>query len=52
MILQMLPPAPVFVEQFILDRTLTPAIQTFGHKAVRMIDLACGSGHFLLGGQP
>src|ERR1051326_2709590 len=41
---------PVFVEQFILDRTLTPAIQTFGYKAVRMIDLTCGSGHFLLGG--
>jgi hypothetical protein len=41
---------PVFVEQFILDRTLTPAIQTFGYQAVRMIDLTCGSGHFLLGG--
>ena len=41
---------PVFVEQFILDRTLTPAISTFGFKAVRMIDLTCGSGHFLLGG--
>ena len=41
---------PVFVEQFILDRTLTPAIQTFGFKVVRMIDLTCGSGHFLLGG--
>ena len=41
---------PVFVEQFILDRTLTPAISTFGYKAVRMIDLTCGSGHFLLGG--
>lgn len=41
---------PVFVEQFILDRTLTPAIQTFGYKVVRMIDPTCGSGHFLLGG--
>lgn len=41
---------PEFVERFILDRTLTPAIQTFGFKAVRMIDITCGSGHFLLGG--
>jgi hypothetical protein len=41
---------PVFVEQFILDRTLTPAIETFGFKVVRMIDPTCGSGHFCLGG--
>ncbi len=41
---------PVFVEQFILDRTLTPAIETFGFYEVRMIDPTCGSGHFLLGG--
>lgn len=41
---------PVFVEQFILDRTLTPAIETFGFREVRMIDPTCGSGHFLLGG--
>ncbi len=41
---------PVFVEEFILDRTLEPAIQTFGLKVVRMIDPTCGSGHFLLGG--
>jgi hypothetical protein len=41
---------PVFIEQFILDRTLTPAIETFGFRAVRMIDPTCGSGHFLLGG--
>lgn len=41
---------PVFVEQFILDRTLTPAIQSFGFRVVRMIDPTCGSGHFLLGG--
>ena len=40
---------PVFVEEFILDRTLTPAIQTFGYKVVRMIDPTCGSGHFCLG---
>lgn len=41
---------PVFVEEFILDRTLTPAIETFGFREVRMIDPTCGSGHFLLGG--
>jgi hypothetical protein len=41
---------PDFVEQFILDRTLTPAIETFGFRTVRMIDPTCGSGHFLLGG--
>lgn len=41
---------PEFVEEFILDRTLTPAINTFGLKVVRMIDCTCGSGHFALGG--
>ena len=41
---------PDFVEEFILDRTLTPAIETFGYRQVRMIDPTCGSGHFLLGG--
>jgi hypothetical protein len=41
---------PEFVEEFILDRTLTPAIREFGHREVRMIDPTCGSGHFLLGG--
>lgn len=41
---------PVFVEEFILDRTLEPAIATFGLRTVRMIDPTCGSGHFLLGG--
>ena len=40
---------PVFVEEFILDRTLTPAIAEFGLETVRMIDPTCGSGHFLLG---
>lgn len=40
---------PVFVEEFILDRTLTPAINEFGYQVVRLIDPACGSGHFLLG---
>ncbi|WP_295433219.1 BREX-2 system adenine-specific DNA-methyltransferase PglX [uncultured Thiodictyon sp.] len=40
---------PEFVEEFILDRTLTPALDTFGYQAVRLIDPTCGSGHFLLG---
>jgi hypothetical protein len=39
---------PGFVIDFILDRTLTPAIDTFGLEQVRMIDPSCGSGHFLL----
>lgn len=41
---------PEFIEEFILDRTLTPAIETFGYQHVRMIDPTCGSAHFLLGG--
>jgi hypothetical protein len=40
---------PVFVEEFILERTLEPAIAEFGLKDFKMIDPACGSGHFLLG---
>ena len=40
----------MFVEEFILDRTLNPAIDEFGLDTVRMIDPTCGSGHFLLGG--
>src|SRR5439155_10740089 len=55
---------PEFVEEFILDRTLEPALDEFGLDAApvydregkpitspgfRMIDPACGSGHFLLG---
>lgn len=40
---------PEFVEEFILDRTLEPAIKTFGFKGIRMIDPTCGSGHFVLG---
>ena len=67
---------PDFVEEFILDRTLEPALDEFGlepsgqRSAVsdqqeteadscslkadrfRMIDPACGSGHFLLGAFP
>ncbi len=41
---------PEFVEEFILERTLIPAIREFGYHEVRMIDPTCGSGHFLLGG--
>lgn len=40
---------PEFVEEFILDYTLDPAIDAFGLDQVRMIDPTCGSGHFLLG---
>jgi hypothetical protein len=57
---------PDFVEEFILDRTLEPALDEFGVDAAaveregkrptepgfRMIDPACGSGHFLLGAFP
>ncbi|MET9696991.1 BREX-2 system adenine-specific DNA-methyltransferase PglX [Streptomyces sp. NPDC006529] len=54
---------PEFVEEFILDLTLEPAVSDheFGlnpvwtgpdgkeHRGLRTIDPACGSGHFLLG---
>lgn len=59
---------PDFVEAFILDRTLEPALDEFGLTPGRsplaeakaekradyfqMIDPACGSGHFLLGAFP
>jgi hypothetical protein len=61
---------PVFVEEFILDRTLEPALDEFGLEdglpkpsslprdglgrpsSFKMIDPACGSGHFLLGAFP
>ena len=43
---------PEFVEEFILDRTLTPALDQFGITGLRLIDPACGSGHFLLGAFP
>ncbi len=41
---------PDFVRAFILDRTLTPALETFGAEKVRLLDPACGSGHFLIDG--
>ncbi|MEP7121464.1 MAG: BREX-2 system adenine-specific DNA-methyltransferase PglX, partial [Byssovorax sp.] len=40
---------PRFVESFILDRTLEPAIERFGLDETTIIDPTCGSGHFLLG---
>lgn len=50
---------PEFVEEFILDYTLEPALDEFGldgnkiyqadSKGFRLIDPTCGSGHFLLG---
>ncbi|GAA3121434.1 BREX-2 system adenine-specific DNA-methyltransferase PglX [Streptosporangium carneum] len=44
---------PDFVEEFILDYTLTPALEEFREEFLkgdfRLIDPTCGSGHFLLG---
>ncbi len=40
---------PDFVEEFILDRTLDTALETFGIDATTLLDPTCGSGHFLLG---
>ncbi|WP_394159781.1 BREX-2 system adenine-specific DNA-methyltransferase PglX [Galactobacter valiniphilus] len=40
---------PDFVEEFILDLTLTPAVGEFGLDGLKLIDPTCGSGHFLLG---
>lgn len=40
---------PEFVESFILDHSLTPALEAFGLAQTRLIDPTCGSGHFLLG---
>jgi hypothetical protein len=40
---------PDFVEKFILEQTLHPAIAEYGLSTVRLIDPTCGSGHFLLG---
>ncbi len=39
---------PNFVVDFILDRTMDPALQDFGLDGFRIIDPACGSGHFLI----
>jgi hypothetical protein len=39
---------PDFVRAFILDRTLGEALQEWPADEVRVIDPACGSGHFLI----
>jgi hypothetical protein len=40
---------PEFVEEFILDRTLDPALAERPLDGFKLIDPTCGSGHFLLG---
>src|SRR5699024_6825767 len=40
---------PEFVEEFILDQTLTPALRERPLEGFKLIDPTCGSGHFLLG---
>ena len=40
---------PVFVEEFILDRTMEPALAERPLEGFKLIDPTCGSGHFLLG---
>jgi len=40
---------PEFVEEFILDQTLDPALAERPLEGFKMIDPTCGSGHFLLG---
>jgi len=40
---------PEFVEEFILDQTMEPALAERPLEGFRLIDPTCGSGHFLLG---
>ncbi|MGW2395398.1 BREX-2 system adenine-specific DNA-methyltransferase PglX [Kitasatospora sp. NPDC001664] len=40
---------PIFVEEFILDHTLDPALLERPLTDFKLIDPTCGSGHFLLG---
>ncbi|WP_412080375.1 BREX-2 system adenine-specific DNA-methyltransferase PglX [Streptomyces sp. SCL15-6] len=40
---------PEFVEEFILDRTMNPAVREFGYEELKVIDPTCGSGNFVLG---
>lgn len=40
---------PEFVEEFILDQTLEPALKDRPLEGFTLIDPTCGSGHFLLG---
>ncbi|WP_329248524.1 BREX-2 system adenine-specific DNA-methyltransferase PglX [Streptomyces sp. NBC_01478] len=39
---------PEFVAEFILDRTMDPAVREFGYEGLKVIDPTCGSGHFVL----
>lgn len=40
---------PTFVEEFILNQTMNPALDDRPLEGFTVIDPACGSGHFLLG---
>jgi hypothetical protein len=40
---------PEFVEEFILDQTMEPALDERPLEGFKLIDPTCGSGHFLLG---
>ncbi|NTY62302.1 BREX-2 system adenine-specific DNA-methyltransferase PglX [Mycolicibacterium sphagni] len=40
---------PEFVEEFILDQTMEPALADRSLEGFTVIDPTCGSGHFLLG---
>lgn len=40
---------PEFVEEFILEQTLEPALKDRPLEGFKVIDPTCGSGHFLLG---
>lgn len=40
---------PEFVEEFILDQTMEPALKERPLEGFKLIDPTCGSGHFLLG---
>lgn len=40
---------PKFVEEFILDQTMEPALKDRPLEGFKIIDPTCGSGHFLLG---
>jgi hypothetical protein len=40
---------PSFIADLILDRTVRPAMDSFGLRGLRIIDPVCGSGTFLLG---
>ena len=40
---------PEFIEEFILDQTMEPALAERPLEGFKIIDPTCGSGHFLLG---